>query len=137
MNNYIQIYKNAIDDNYCDELIKKFESNKNQIDEYDQGPMSFSQINLNENLWKDDVDKLVKVFQKHIIQYKKNCDITNQMWPNDFTYEHIRMKRYLPNDKDQFGNHVDAINLDSALRFLVFFIYLDDNDRGETSFPQL
>ena len=26
MNNYIQIYKNAIDDNYCEELIEKFES---------------------------------------------------------------------------------------------------------------
>ena len=25
MNNYIQIYKNAIDDEYCDELISKFE----------------------------------------------------------------------------------------------------------------
>ena len=48
-----------------------------------------------------------------------------------------KLKRYLPNDKDQFGPHVDSVNADSALRFLVFFIYLNDNDRGETSFPQL
>ena len=137
MNNYIQIYKNAIDDSYCDELIKKFESNQDQIEVHDQNPMSFSQINLNENLWKDDVDKLVKVFQKHIAQYKKNCDITNQMWPNDFTYEHIRMKRYLPNDKDQFLPHTDANDYESSKRFLVFFIYLDNNERGETAFPQL
>ena len=137
MDNYIQIYKNALDDSYCDELIKKFENNQDQIEVYDQDPVCFSQINLNGNLWKDDVDKLVKVFQKHIIQYKKNCDITNQMWPNDFVYEHIRMKRYLPNGKDQFLPHTDAWDYESSKRFLVFFIYLDNNERGETAFPQL
>jgi len=29
------------------------------------------------------------------------------------------------------------MNIESAKRFLVFFIYLDDNERGETNFPQL
>ena len=28
-------------------------------------------------------------------------------------------------------------DVESAKRFLVFFIYLDDNERGETNFPQL
>ena len=30
MNNYIQIYKNAIDDEYCDELITKFNIDSKQ-----------------------------------------------------------------------------------------------------------
>ena len=34
-------------------------------------------------------------------------------------------------------HHVDVINTESVKRFLVFFIYLDDNERGETNFPQL
>ena len=50
MDNYIQIYKNALDDSYCDELIKKFENNQDQIEVYDQDPVCFSQINLNGNL---------------------------------------------------------------------------------------
>ena len=45
--------------------------------------------------------------------------------------------RYLANDKDEFAPHVDSINAESSKRFLVFFIYLDDNERGETNFPQL
>ena len=49
----------------------------------------------------------------------------------------IRLKRYLANDKDEFAPHVDSMNVESAKRFLVFFIYLDDNERGETNFPQL
>ena len=39
MDNYIQIYKNALDDSYCDELIKKFENNQDQIEVYDQDPV--------------------------------------------------------------------------------------------------
>ena len=55
MNNYIQIYKNAIDDEYCDELITKFNIDSKQ-ETYDQGPMSFTQVNLNQNKWQGDID---------------------------------------------------------------------------------
>ena len=46
------------------------------------------------------------------------------------------MKRYLPDGTDQFGDHVDVNSHESARRFLVFFLYLDDNEKGSTSFPQ-
>ena len=49
MNNYIQIYKNVIEPEYCDELVQRFENNSKQCETHDQGPMSFSQINLNMN----------------------------------------------------------------------------------------
>jgi len=144
MNNYIQIYNNVIDDNYCDELREKFEKKSKQQEHIEQGPMSFSQLNLNLNsydksYWQDDVSKLSNVFLHYINQYKQDCDITPQMWPVERTdiLEQIRIKKYLNNDKDEFGPHVDAISSESALRFLVFFIYLDDNERGETAFPQL
>ena len=138
MNNYIQIYKNVIDDSYCDELVNKFESNPKQWETHEQGPMSFAQINLNMNKeWNADVYELSKVYTRYLEQYKKDCAVTKEMWPELYSFEQVRLKRYLPNDKDQFGPHVDSVSADSALRFLVFFIYLDDNDRGETSFPQL
>ncbi len=140
MNNYIQIYNNVIDDNYCDELREKFEKKSKQQEHIEQGPMSFSQINLNTNKdWNKDVSKLSNLFLHYIDRYRQDCDITPQMWPVKRTdiLEQIRMKRYLNNDKDKFGPHVDAVNSESALRYLVFFIYLDDNERGETAFPQL
>ena len=137
MNNYIQIYKNVIEPEYCDEIVEKFESNTDQHENYDQGPMSFTQINLNMNGWDADVSKLSQIYVKYIKQYKKDCVITKQMWPETYAFEQIRLKKYLPNDKDEFGPHVDSISIDSALRFLVFFIYLNDNDKGETAFPQL
>ena len=44
------------------------------------------------------------------------------------------MKRYEPNDIDEFKEHVDVGDYDSARRFLVFFLYLDSNKEGATSF---
>jgi len=136
MNNYIQIYKNVIDDEYCDKLISKFEIESNK-ETYDQGPMSFTQVNLNKNKWQGDIERLSKVFLNSLEQYKKDCVITEHMWPKTYAFEEFRLKKYLPNNKDRFDPHVDSISIDSAKRFLVFFIYLDDNDRGETNFPQL
>ena len=136
MNNYIQIYKNVIDDEYCDELISKFEIESNK-ETYDQGPMSFTQVNLNKNKWQGDIERLSKVFLNSLEQYKRDCVITDNMWPKKYAFEEFRLKKYLPNNKDRFDPHVDSINIDSAKRFLVFFIYLDDNERGETNFPQL
>ncbi len=48
------------------------------------------------------------------------------------------MKRYMPNSSDRFDSHVDVTDYNSARRFLVVFIYLNDNFQGgETDFTQL
>ena len=77
---------------------------------------------------------------KQVVKYKKDCDIPDppalNMFPEKFTLEPMRLKRYLPDGTDQFGDHVDVNDINSAKRFLVFFLYLDDNEKGSTSFPQ-
>ena len=45
------------------------------------------------------------------------------------------MKRYEPNGVDEFHDH-DVGNHESAKRFLVFFLYLNEPQGGETDFPQ-
>ena len=44
------------------------------------------------------------------------------------------MKRYLPDGVDEFGDHVDVTNYENARRFLAFFLYLDNNEDGQTLF---
>ena len=138
MNNYIQIYKDVLDPSYCKDLIHRFEKNTEHHESHDQGPMSFTQINFNQHLeYQEDVAQLSNLYSKYVNQYKKDCAIHSTQWPQQYAFEQIRLKRYLANDKDEFAPHVDSINIESAKRFLVFFIYLDDNERGETNFPQL
>ena len=53
--------------------------------------------------------------------------------------ENIRIKKYLPNDKDEFKIHVDVLRSRglSAKRFLVFILYLNDvEEGGETHLPK-
>ena len=47
------------------------------------------------------------------------------------------MKRYLPNDSDEFPPHVDIDASKNVSRFLVFFLYLTTNEKGGTVFPSI
>ena len=59
-------------------------------------------------------------------------------FPANYAFEQHRMKMYRDNNYDQFKDHVDVQNYDSARRFLVCFVYLNSVRRGgETNFPKL
>ena len=82
------------------------------------------------------VDGLYTTLRPYVNKYKEDCDIKEKQWPDRFGFEQIRFKRYLPNDKDEFKEHVDVGDYDSARRFLVFFLYLNNNFDGRTSFSE-
>jgi len=137
METYIRRYDDVIPAELCDSLIKKFEDNPDQYEKHQQGQMSFTQINLLKHKdWAEDSTTVANALMGQVTQYRKDCNIIGNMWPEKFSLEPLRMKRYLPDDTDQFGDHVDVNSHESARRFLVFFLYLDDNEKGSTSFPQ-
>ena len=141
--NYIRIYENVFPPAFCDNLIKKYENNPQQYYYQDRKSeerdwkMSFSQIHLQDHvIWENDVKYLMETPKPLIEQYKKDCKIIHQ-WPDQFGFEPIRMKRYEPNDKDEFQDHVDVSSWENARRFLVMFVYLDNNEAGQTTFPDM
>ena len=137
METYIRRYDNVITSEVCDRLIKRFEDNPDQYEKHKQGEMSFTQINLLKHQdWIEDTNIIATALMEQVEEYKESCKIIGNMWPEKFTLEPLRMKRYLPNNKDEFKNHVDVNNYESARRFLVFFLYLDTNSKGSTTFPQ-
>ena len=137
MENYIRRYDNVLSPELCDSLIERFENNPDQYEKHQQGEMSFTQIHLLKHKeWHDDAQTVVNGLHGCVDQYKTECKVVGNMWPEKFSLEPLRMKRYLPDGTDQFGDHVDVNSHESARRFLVFFLYLDDNEKGSTSFPQ-
>ena len=137
MENYIRRYDNVLSPELCDSLIERFENNPDQYEKHKQGKMSFTQIQLLKHKeWHDDAQTVVNGLHGCVDQYKTECKVVGNMWPEKFSLEPLRMKRYLPDGTDQFGDHVDVNSHESARRFLVFFLYLDDNEKGSTSFPQ-
>jgi hypothetical protein len=144
LTNYIKVYKNVVSDSFCDKMIQKFEDNPKQFRfQQRENPtrnfkMSFNQIHIMEELgWEKETEFLLELFPNYVDKYREECNIIESQWPIDWGYESIRMKRYQPNGDEFFSPHVDVTNYANARRFLVFFLYLDNNSAGQTSFPQL
>ena len=138
MKKYIKIYDDVLSQQHCDSLIQKFELSKSQQVSTDlDNHRHFTEININQHEdWKMMAEGTYLHLRPMIQRYKDDCKITTKQWPDQYGFEQIRFKRYLPNGKDEFKEHVDVGDYSSARRFLVFFLYLADNEGGETSFSE-
>ena len=137
MDNLIRVYDNVIDNEYCHELMDKFENNEQLHEKFDDRSMIFTQINIQKVGWIHDVNLLKAIFTDHVEKYKNDCKVKEQQMPLTCVLEPIRMKRYLPNNYDEFRPHVDVNQKANCTRFLVMFLYLADNKKGKTIFPNL
>ena len=137
-NNWIRAYDNIVDEDFCDQIVNFYEDHPEHHQKVVlDGHRSFTQVNLQENEeWKYFSDKLMSAFYGAVDQYKIDCEVEENMFPEQFAFEMFRMKRYLPNGVDEFKPHVDVGDYASARRFLVFFLYLNEPEGGETAFPQ-
>ena len=113
-----------------------FESDTENHEIQDNGNgATLTQINFlhsPDTIWKDEVNNLSNIIGNYIYQYKKDCDIKDTQWPEKFGFEPPKIKRYMPGGQEKFPPHVDVNSYDTARRFLVAFIYLDNNESGET-----
>jgi len=141
---YISLYPNAFSKQECQNLIDKFEKytdyhDKRKIEAKDGWHMEFTQLHLvNHQEFDKEYALLKERFIRGISIYKKEHNIQSHQWPKQFQLEPFRMKRYLPNTQESFGEHVEVTNLETAKRFMVALIYLnDDFEGGETDFVQL
>jgi len=136
---FIQTYDNAIPDSLCDDLIQKFESNKDQWENRSklssERSLSFNEIHLFKytDTWKDESKVLQEIFTKYIDDYKKLY--SEYCFPNEYGLEPFKMKKYDSNGVDEFGWHVDVNSKSNMHRWLGFFLYLSDNEEGKTEFP--
>ena len=82
--------------------------------------------------------RLMDKWMEAVERYKEDCGINKFefQWPKQYGWEELRMKRFLCDSGEQFGNHVDVLTREGAKRFLILMVYLnDDFDGGETEFP--
>ena len=136
MMDYIATYENVLPKQLCDEIISDFETNTDQHEQtLLDGHRSFTEINITKHHWTDVQEHLLNTAQQYLGAYMTKFQIDKKSWPESLGYEQFRMKRYMPNDKDEFSFHVDVGDYASARRFLVFFWYLNDVEGGgETAF---
>ena len=81
--------------------------------------------------------QLTSVFTDAVQLYVEDLDLYSD-FPAKYAFEENRLKYYNNNEYDQFKDHVDVQNYDSARRFCVCFLYLNDVSLGgETNFPKI
>jgi hypothetical protein len=135
LRDYVMIVDNVLPPEHCQRLIDRFEAMEtHQLDVRQEPGYSFAQLGIT-TAWPDEQELLLPVFLKHFQEYR----LTRRAfyWPQNMAYEHLRMKRYLPNGRDHFTPHVDVLNRGSCYRFMTAFIYLNEPADGETVFPEL
>ena len=137
MDNMIRVYDDILDKEFCQRLIEKFEATDDKTVWNDYRKFSDTLLLENIEYWKDEIPVCLDAFTKIIEKYKDDLpwpDEHKKLFPKEYILEGIKLKKYSPNDIDEFPWHVDVTTAETGLRFLAFFIYLDDNDAGETEF---
>jgi hypothetical protein len=131
---YIKVYDNVIPEEVCKKIIQDYEDRSHLVETHDTDGYKFHQLNLN----KTDLAPLAQAFAGTLIplyeQYFKELGVLDFVTVDNF--EEVRIKKYLKGTDDQFKTHVDVMNHDTASRFCIAILYLNDND-GLTVFNQL
>ena len=118
MENYIRKYDDVLSSELCNSLIKKFEDNPDHYEKHQQGEMSFTQINLLKHKeWFGDAESIANNLHGCVDQYKKDCNVIGNMWPDKYSLEPLRMKRYLPDERVRIPLHYD--NSEYTISFLL------------------
>ena len=135
---YIKTYNTVIPNSLCKSIIDKFEADTRHED-VNSGHKIYKELNIDKlNDWHLIKKELYPMFQRYALKYGEDLNIHQHFWPPVFGFEQIRIKKYLPNDKDEFKLHVDVNSFHSAKRFLVMFVYLNDvEEGGETYFSDV
>jgi len=139
--NNMMVYNWAMPVEECNLFIKQFEQishkDKSQVEAFKTGNKEFTEIDLdtssNPNFWIETKTKFMEMMEIYTDRFKKNLNIRDKGdFPPVIDRENIRIKKYLPNDKDEFKIHVDVLRSKgpSSKRFLVFILYLNDVEEG-------
>ena len=130
--NSLRIYDNAMSPEDCKKIIELFETNKDQIDKFNTGRREYTELDIDkfETTWSETKEKFISMMKIYVGKFMKDLNIYKADFPPIIDMENIRIKKYLPNDKDEFKIHTDIRRALSANRFLVYILYLNDVEEG-------
>lgn len=146
LSDLIKVYDEVIDVERCESIIKMFDSHPDYHERIERETKpDFTQMNItsftrdsdeHSSRDRDNHQFLVSVFTNYAALYCSDLMITDEH-PPQYALEELRVKKYNVGT-DQFSEHVDVGNHNSARRYLAFFLYLNDIETGgETRFPYL
>lgn len=134
LDDLIAVFENVVDPGECARIIEAFEDRLHLTQDHDTPGYKFQQLDCNAT----DLGDLAREFVSHVAPYLTGYlkDLGLEEFLEMNAFENVRIKKYRAGTDDRFKIHIDAANRETAVRTLVFILYLNDND-GETTFPML
>jgi prolyl 4-hydroxylase len=141
LNDFIHVYDDVLSKETCDFLIEVFENNSDKHERIEKNKTpNFTQFNLTENSkLSDKIEEIHNLIISKVLYYKKLYYdfVDDRCFPRENTYEQFRIKKYNNDGYDEFDSHVDVVSYSTSRRFLSFFWYLNDVEKGgETVFHE-
>tara|TARA_B100002019_G_scaffold251803_1_gene232431 strand:+ start:490 stop:1056 length:567 start_codon:yes stop_codon:yes gene_type:complete len=142
LKNYIKVYDEMFSSEFCKSVIESYNQSEKTFIDREQRP-TFTEVNISQRylakdpLWMGIQKQIQDVFVDCIQLYMKSLQVEVD-FPAKYSFEEYRVKFYNNNGSDQFKDHVDVGDYNSARRFLVMFLYLNTVEvGGQTTFPRL
>jgi len=139
---YIKTYNGLVTETFCRNVIETFHESNGEYIDREHRP-SFTELNISKKFlekdyaWTGIQKQLTDTFIEAVEMYMNDLDLGPD-FPAKYAFEEHRLKHYKNNNYDQFKDHVDVGDYNSARRFLVCFLYLNDvKEGGETKFSKL
>jgi len=134
LSHFVRYYPEVLDRDACQQVIDHFEAHSQDHVIHQTDHYRFAEVNVSAE-WPEIHKLTFEAIFPNFSRYANDIGLRNE-WPDNMAFEQLRLKRYLPNDSDQFPDHVDVHDHESARRFLVAFLYLNDVEEGGcTEFP--
>jgi hypothetical protein len=134
--NFCRVFENVMSDEKCDYFVNKFEAHKElqKIQNNSKGKTltMMNLMNSKDTPFREDLDFIGDTLMESVKLYKEDVNLKSFQFPDKFGVEAFKIKRYLSDTTDEFPPHIDVNNYKNARRFLVMFLYLTDNEGGET-----
>jgi hypothetical protein len=130
MHQYLRVYDSALTPEFCCELIDHFEGHSRYWEE--EGRLTALSLRDREPWavqWNQLRASITTVVNQLALQYSSDVKC-REWWPNDYSIETARIKRYDPSQNQCFPPHVDIDRRANSGRFLSFLFYLNDSEAG-------
>jgi prolyl 4-hydroxylase len=134
LQNFIRVFDDVVSKADCNKIIQEYEKRKSISVLHDSPAYKFNQLDLNATDMSSVAHGFVRLAIPYIRKYTEDMNLDRYVAIKGF--EDVRIKKYLKNSDYEFKTHVDVDDRNSCVRYLIFMLYLNDNN-GLTTFDNL
>lgn len=134
LSDFICVYDNVLTDEECNAIIAAVEDRSNMMYLHDTPLYTFYQMDLMHTDLLPIGQSFATIAAQYANHYFRTLGFDKFVGVQGF--EDVRVKKYLRGSDYEFREHIDVIGKSSAMRYLTFIVYLNDNN-GDTTFDKL